>query len=50
MKRSAAGRWGLRLLRLDFGALSNKYVGATERNVRNALALARAQLMSRCVL
>jgi len=35
-------------LRLDFGALYNKYFGETERNLREALKL--AEVMSPCVL
>ncbi|MDN3637224.1 AAA family ATPase, partial [Simiduia curdlanivorans] len=36
------------LLRLDFGALYNKFHGESERNLREALAL--AERMSPCVL
>ncbi len=46
--KSIAGVWGLPLLRLDMGALFNKYVGETEKNLREALKL--ADLMSPCVL
>jgi SpoVK/Ycf46/Vps4 family AAA+-type ATPase len=46
--RAIAGEWALPLLRLDFGAMYDKYVGETERNVRNALA--QAELMAPCVL
>lgn len=46
--KSIAGAWGLPLLRLDMGALFNKYVGETEKNLREALKL--ADLMSPCVL
>ena len=46
--KSIAGLWGLPLLRLDFGALYNKYFGETERNLREALKL--AEVMSPCVL
>ncbi|MDO3384705.1 AAA family ATPase [Gilvimarinus sp. SDUM040013] len=46
--KSVAGMWGLSLLRLDMGALYNKYIGETERNLREALQLADA--MSPCVL
>ncbi len=46
--KSIAGVWGLPLLRLDMGALYNKYVGETEKNLREALKL--ADLMSPCVL
>jgi SpoVK/Ycf46/Vps4 family AAA+-type ATPase len=46
--KSVAGAWGLPLLRLDFGALYNKFFGETERNLRNSLA--QAELMAPCVL
>ncbi len=46
--KSIAGVWGLPLLRLDMGALFNKFVGETEKNLREALKL--ADLMSPCVL
>lgn len=46
--KAVAGLWGLPLLRLDFGALYNKYHGESERNLREALAL--AERMSPCVL
>jgi SpoVK/Ycf46/Vps4 family AAA+-type ATPase len=46
--RAIAGEWGVPLMRLDFGALYNKYYGETERNLRNAFAAAEA--MSPCVL
>ncbi len=46
--KAIAGMWGLPLLRLDMGALFNKYVGETERNLREALKL--ADTMSPCVL
>lgn len=46
--KSIAGLWGLPLLRLDFGALYNKYFGETERNLREALKL--AEVMAPCVL
>lgn len=46
--KAVAGVWGIPLLRLDFGALYNKYFGETERNLREALKL--ADLMSPCVL
>lgn len=46
--RAVAGAWSLPLLRLDFGALYNKYFGETERNLRDALAL--ADTMSPCIL
>ncbi|PTU74924.1 AAA family ATPase [Pseudomonas mangrovi] len=46
--KAVAGLWGLPLLRLDFGALYNKYFGETERNLREALRL--AEQMAPCVL
>ncbi|ERP91918.1 ATPase [Alcanivorax sp. P2S70] len=46
--KSVAGLWGLPLLRLDMGAIYNKFFGESERNVREALAM--AETMSPCVL
>ena len=46
--KAVAGFWGLPLLRLDFGALYNKFFGETERNLRNSLK--QAELMAPCVL
>jgi hypothetical protein len=46
--KACAGGFGVPLLRLDFGALYNKYHGETERNLRDALKAAEA--MSPCVL
>ena len=46
--RAVAGQWSLPLLRLDFGSLYDKFVGETERNVRNALM--QAEMMAPCVL
>ncbi len=46
--KAVAGLWGLPLLRLDFACLYNKYFGETERNLREALAL--AEQMAPCVL
>ena len=46
--RAVAGEWGVPLMRLDFGALYNKYYGETERNLRNAFTAAES--MSPCVL
>lgn len=46
--KAVAGSWGLPLLRLDFGALYNKFFGETERNLREALKL--AETMSPCVV
>ena len=38
--RAIAGAWRVPLLRLDFGALYNKFHGETERNLRDALETA----------
>ena len=38
--RAVAGSWRVPLLRLDFGALYNKFHGETERNLREALETA----------
>jgi len=46
--RAVAGAWDIPLLRLDFGALYNKFFGETEKNMRQAIAL--AETMSPCVL
>jgi SpoVK/Ycf46/Vps4 family AAA+-type ATPase len=46
--RSIGGSWQAPLLRLDFGALYNKFSGETERNLREALRTAQA--MAPCVL
>lgn len=46
--KAVAGRLGVALLRLDFGALYDKYIGETEKNLRKALAT--ADLMAPCVL
>ncbi|WP_295879422.1 AAA family ATPase [uncultured Thiohalocapsa sp.] len=46
--KAVAGRFGVPLLRLDFGALYNKYIGESERNLREALRT--ADLMAPCVL
>ncbi|NVJ60688.1 MAG: AAA family ATPase [Gammaproteobacteria bacterium] len=46
--KAVAGMWSVPLLRLDFGALYNKYHGETERNLREALNM--AELMAPCVL
>lgn len=46
--KAVAGRFGVPLLRLDFGALYNKYIGESERNLRDALRT--ADLMAPCVL
>lgn len=46
--KATAGLLGSPLLRLDFGALFNKYVGESEKNMREALQL--AEMMAPCVL
>lgn len=46
--KAVAGLWGIALLRLDIGALYNKFHGETERNLREALKLADS--MSPCVI
>jgi SpoVK/Ycf46/Vps4 family AAA+-type ATPase len=46
--RAAAGIYGVPLLRLDFGAIHNKYIGESERNLRETLAT--AEVMQPCVL
>ena len=46
--KAIAGAFSLPLLRLDMAALYNKYIGETERNLRDALAL--ADIMHPCVL
>ncbi len=46
--KATAGDWGLPLLRLDVGAIFNKFHGETERNLRETLKAAEA--MAPCVL
>jgi hypothetical protein len=46
--RAAAGIYGVPLLRLDFGAIHNKYIGESERNLRQTLST--ADIMAPCVL
>jgi SpoVK/Ycf46/Vps4 family AAA+-type ATPase len=46
--RAAAGIFGVPLLRLDFATLHNKYIGESERNLRETLAT--ADVMAPCVL
>lgn len=46
--KAVAGTWGMPLLRLDFAALYNKFIGETEKNLKESLKL--ADLMSPCVL
>lgn len=46
--KAIAGIWGVPLLRFDFGALYDKYIGESENNLRASLKT--AQVMSPCVL
>jgi len=46
--KAVAGTWHVPLLRLDFGALYNKFYGETERNLRESLKT--AEVMAPCVL
>jgi SpoVK/Ycf46/Vps4 family AAA+-type ATPase len=46
--KAVAGVWQVPLLQLDFGALFNKYIGETEKNLREALKA--AEMLSPCVL
>lgn len=46
--KAVAGAWNVPLLRLDFGALYNKFFGETEKNIRESLNT--AEVMSPCVL
>lgn len=46
--RAVAGFFGIPLLRLDFATLYNKYIGETEKNLRQALQT--AEVMSPCIL
>ncbi len=46
--RAVAGAWRVPLLRLDFGVLYSKWIGETERNLRDALK--NAEQMAPCVL
>ena len=46
--RAVAGEWGVPLMRLDFGAVYNKFHGESERNLRAALTTAEG--MAPCVL
>ena len=46
--KAVAGGFGLPLVRLDFGALYNKFQGETEKNLRDALA--SADQVAPCVL
>ena len=46
--KAVAGHFAMPLLRLDFGTLYNKYIGETEKNLRQALQT--AEVMSPCIL
>jgi SpoVK/Ycf46/Vps4 family AAA+-type ATPase len=46
--KAVAGSWGVPLLRLDFGALYDKFIGETERKTRESLKM--AERMAPCVL
>ncbi|MGB0866743.1 MAG: AAA family ATPase [Granulosicoccaceae bacterium] len=46
--RAIAGQLGVPLIRLDMGAIYNKYIGESERNVRELLKA--ADVMAPCVL
>lgn len=46
--KAVAGLWHLPLMRLDFGAIYNKFHGESERNLRESLKAAEA--MAPCVL
>ncbi len=46
--KAVAGAWNAPLLHLDFGKLYNKFIGETERNLREALKTADA--MAPCIL
>jgi SpoVK/Ycf46/Vps4 family AAA+-type ATPase len=46
--KCAAGIYGVPLLRLDFAAIHNKYIGESERNLRESLTT--AETMAPCVL
>jgi len=46
--KAVAGSWGIPLLRLDFGALYDKYIGETERRTREAFKM--SDRMAPCVL
>ncbi len=46
--KAVAGIWQVPLLRFDFGALYNKYIGETEKNLRESLQT--AEVMAPCVM
>ncbi|MGD8933767.1 MAG: AAA family ATPase, partial [Gammaproteobacteria bacterium] len=46
--KAIAGIWKVPLLRFDFGALYNKYIGESEKNLRESLQT--AEVMAPCVI
>lgn len=46
--KAIAGIWKVPLLRFDFGALYNKYIGESEKNLRESLKT--AEVMAPCVM
>ncbi len=46
--RAIAGSWEVPLLRFDFSTLYNKYIGETEKNIRDTLK--SAELLAPCIL
>lgn len=46
--KAVAGSWGVPLLRLDVGGLYNKFIGETEKNLRDTLKA--AEIMAPCIL
>ena len=46
--KAIAGIWNVPLLRFDFGALYDKFIGESEKNLRDSLKT--AEIMSPCVL
>jgi SpoVK/Ycf46/Vps4 family AAA+-type ATPase len=46
--KAIAGIWNVPLLRFDFGALYNKYIGESEKNLRESLRT--AEVMAPCVM
>lgn len=46
--KAIAGLWQVSLLKLDIGSLYNKYIGETERNLRDSIELAES--LAPCVL
>ncbi len=46
--KTIAGAWGVPLIRMDFGAIYSKWIGETEKNIRDALK--SAESLAPCVL